>query len=107
MTATDTATDIQAHPLLAQLVARHGRWVDADTIADWRTNQQGDNVLLFAGFTGVPRSIGILQPLIFLMLVGGSRAAARFWLADQAQRMQPRGRLLAGGGCPGMGLAKG
>lgn len=49
MTAADTATEVQAHPLLAQLVARHGQWVDADTIADWRANQQGDNVLLFAG----------------------------------------------------------
>ena len=49
MTATDTATDIQAHPLLAQLVARHGQWVDADSIASWRDQQQGDNVLLFAG----------------------------------------------------------
>ena len=35
------------------------------------------NVLLFAGFNGVPRSLGILQPVIFLVLVGGSRAAAR------------------------------
>jgi hydrogenase-1 operon protein HyaE len=49
MTATDTATEVQVHPLLAQLVARHGHWVDVQTIADWRANQQGDNVLLFAG----------------------------------------------------------
>ena len=64
------------------------------------------NVLLFAGFTGVPRSIGILQPLIFLMLVGGSRAAARFWLADQAQRLQPGGRLLIyGAGTAGVQTA--
>ena len=49
MTATETTTEVEAHPLLAQLVACHGQWVDADTIADWRANQQGDNVLLFAG----------------------------------------------------------
>lgn len=29
----------------------------------------------------VPRSLGILQPLIFFLLVAGSRAFARFWLA--------------------------
>jgi FlaA1/EpsC-like NDP-sugar epimerase len=33
----------------------------------------------------VPRSVGILQPLIFLLLVGGSRAMARFWLASLGQ----------------------
>jgi len=64
------------------------------------------NVLLFAGFTGVPRSLGILQPVIFLVLVGGSRAAARFWLADQAQRLQPSGRLLIyGAGTAGVQTA--
>ena len=51
-------------------------------------------VLLSIGWSGVPRSLGVLQPLLFLMLVGASRAAARFWLADQAQRLQPNGRLL-------------
>ena len=49
MTATDTSIEVQAHPLLTQLVARHGQWVDAANIADWRASQQGDNVLLFAG----------------------------------------------------------
>ena len=29
----------------------------------------------------IPRSVGILQPLIFLLLVGVSRSIARFWLA--------------------------
>nr|WP_315431228.1 nucleoside-diphosphate sugar epimerase/dehydratase [uncultured Albidiferax sp.] len=29
----------------------------------------------------IPRSVGILQPLIFLLLVGTSRSIARFWLA--------------------------
>lgn len=44
-----TQTEVQAHPLLAQLVARHGEWVDADSMAEWRANQEGDHVLLFAG----------------------------------------------------------
>ncbi|NVO07013.1 MAG: hydrogenase [Rhodoferax sp.] len=44
-----TETEVQAHPLLAQLAERHGEWVDADSIANWRSNQSGDHVLLFAG----------------------------------------------------------
>lgn len=32
---------------------------------------------------GVPRSIGLIQPILFLLLVSGSRATARFWLAGQ------------------------
>ena len=38
-------------------------------------------ILLWQHWPGVPRSMGVLQPLIFLLLVGGSRALARFWLA--------------------------
>ena len=40
-------------------------------------------VLLWQQWSGVPRSLGILQPLIFFLLVGASRAFARFWLASQ------------------------
>ena len=62
--------------------------------------------LLFVGWTGVPRSLGVLQPLLFLMLVGASRAAARFWLAAQTQQMQPSGRLLIyGAGTAGVQTA--
>lgn len=39
-------------------------------------------ILLWRQWLGVPRSLGILQPLMFLMLVGSSRAFARFWLAS-------------------------
>jgi FlaA1/EpsC-like NDP-sugar epimerase len=38
-------------------------------------------LLLWKQWPGVPRSLGILQPLIFFLLVGASRAFARFWLA--------------------------
>lgn len=38
-------------------------------------------VLLWQRWTNVPRTLGVLQPLIFLFLVGASRALARFWLA--------------------------
>ena len=39
-------------------------------------------LLLWLQWSGVPRSLGILQPLIFFLLVGASRAVARFWLAS-------------------------
>jgi FlaA1/EpsC-like NDP-sugar epimerase len=38
-------------------------------------------ILLWGRWTNVPRTLGVLQPLIFLFLVGASRAMARFWLA--------------------------
>ncbi|MFL9924586.1 nucleoside-diphosphate sugar epimerase/dehydratase [Herbaspirillum lusitanum] len=37
-------------------------------------------LLLWLNFPGVPRSVGVLQPLLLLILVGGSRVGARFWL---------------------------
>ena len=35
------------------------------------------------GVTGVPRTVGIIQPILLLLLVGASRALARVWLGDQ------------------------
>ena len=47
------------------------------------------------GAQGMPRSVGVLQPLIFVLLVGASRALARFWLAGLMTRnKRPRERLL-------------
>jgi len=52
-------------------------------------------ILLWQHGGGVPRSLGILQPIIFLLLVGGSRALARFWLAGIGlERVTTEGRLL-------------
>ena len=36
-------------------------------------------ILLWQRWLWVPRSIGVLQPIIFLLLVGGSRALALHW----------------------------
>ena len=53
------------------------------------------SALLFFKWEGVPRSIGLIQPLIFLILVGGSRALARFWLAGLSGKGRiSEGRLL-------------
>ena len=56
----------------------------------------------------IPRSMGILQPLIFLLLVGTSRAMARFWLAGQfgSRAKGVQGRLLIyGAGSAGVQTA--
>lgn len=37
------------------------------------------------GVTEVPRTVGIIQPLLLLLFVGASRAFARIWLGDQYQ----------------------
>ena len=51
--------------------------------------------LLFFKWEGVPRSVGLIQPLLFLLLVGGSRAIARFWLAGLSGKLgHSEGRLL-------------
>lgn len=38
-------------------------------------------VFTFYGFEGVPRTIGFIQPLLLLMVVGGTRAIAGYWLS--------------------------
>jgi len=49
MTETVVETEVQAPPLLVQLVTRHGaRWVDFDSLAQWQ-QLRGEQVLLFAG----------------------------------------------------------
>jgi FlaA1/EpsC-like NDP-sugar epimerase len=65
------------------------------------------SVLVWQKWQGVPRSLGVLQPLIFLLLVGISRATARFWLANLGVVLQtPRGRMLIyGAGTSGVQTA--
>jgi len=51
--------------------------------------------LLVLKWDGVPRSVGLIQPLLFLLLVGGSRAIARYWLAGGPRKARhAKGRLL-------------
>lgn len=66
-------------------------------------------LLLWLRLPNVPRSVGLLQPLLFLLLVTGSRAVARFWLADNGfvQGTAPSGRLLIyGADGPGVQIAE-
>ncbi|UUZ66980.1 polysaccharide biosynthesis protein [Polaromonas sp. P2-4] len=64
-------------------------------------------VLLWRQWPGVPRSLGVLQPLVFLLMVGFSRAVARFWLADlgNAQKKAEGRLLIFGAGTAGVQTA--
>ncbi len=51
--------------------------------------------LLWFRWEGVPRTVGLIQPLLLLLLVGTSRAMARFWLAGWSGKARhAQGRLL-------------
>ena len=64
-------------------------------------------VLLWQQWPSVPRSLGVLQPLIFLLMVGSSRAMARFWLADfgHKQKKADSRLLIFGAGTAGVQTA--
>lgn len=50
---------------------------------------------------GVPRSVGVLQPILFLVLVSTSRSWARFWLNRGSQRDLRHRLLIYGAGDAG------
>ena len=41
------------------------------------------SVFTAIGVAGVPRTVGIIQPILLLLFVGASRALARVWLGDE------------------------
>ncbi|MBK8375870.1 MAG: polysaccharide biosynthesis protein [Sphingomonadales bacterium] len=63
------------------------------------------------GFDGVPRTIGIIQPILLFLAIGASRVTARFWLGGGYQsllRLSQRKRVLIyGAGSAGRQLAAG
>jgi FlaA1/EpsC-like NDP-sugar epimerase len=67
------------------------------------------SVFTAVGVAGVPRTVGIIQPILLLLLVGGSRALARVWLNDEYQtRLKRAARpkvLIYGAGRSGRQLA--
>jgi len=70
------------------------------------------SILVWLHLPSIPRSIGVLQPLLFLNLVGASRALARFWLNSVGVSGRPNrqvlGRLLIyGAGSAGAQIAGG
>ncbi len=66
-------------------------------------------VFTFWGVTGVPRTVGLIQPVVLLLLVGASRAAARIWLGGlyhlQLRKAALPSVLIYGAGNAGRQLA--
>jgi FlaA1/EpsC-like NDP-sugar epimerase len=66
-------------------------------------------IFTVVGFEGVPRTIGIIQPILLLLFVGASRALARIWLGDRYQTILRRASrpkiLIYGAGSAGRQLA--
>ena len=62
------------------------------------------------GVGGVPRTVGIIQPILLLLLVGASRALARLWLGDKYQSLLKKFNrpkvLIYGAGESGRQLAR-
>ena len=67
------------------------------------------SVFTAVGVAGVPRTVGIIQPILLLLFVGASRALARIWLGDQYLSILKRASrpkvLIYGAGTTGRQLA--
>ncbi len=64
--------------------------------------------LMWLSLPGIPRSVGLLQPLLLFSMVGASRAFARLWLsqADSERKFQRISRMLIyGAGAVGAQIA--
>ena len=66
-------------------------------------------IFTFWGVDGVPRTVGLIQPILLLLLVGASRAAARVWLGglyhQQLRKAALPQALIYGAGSAGRQLA--
>ncbi len=67
------------------------------------------SVFTVIGVEGVPRTVGIIQPILLLLFVGASRTLARVWLGDQylsilKKAARPKA-LIYGAGSTGRQLA--
>ncbi|MGV0999609.1 MAG: polysaccharide biosynthesis protein [Fluviibacter sp.] len=66
-------------------------------------------IFTFYGVQDVPRTIGLIQPLLLLVFVGGSRAGARIWLCGlnykNLRKTRARQALIYGAGNAGQQLA--
>lgn len=67
------------------------------------------SLFMVIGVPGVPRTVGIIQPILLLLLVGGSRALARVWFGGRYLTILKRASrpkvLIYGAGMPGRQLA--
>lgn len=96
---------------LYRAIFRYSGWPALITVA----RAVGVYGLLYAsiftaiGVKEVPRTVGIIQPILLLLFVGASRALARVWLGDQYQSILKRAArpkvLIYGAGRTGRQLA--
>lgn len=95
---------------LYRAIFRYSGWPALKTVA-WAVGVYG---ILFAsiftaiGIQEVPRTIGIIQPILLLFFIGTSRTFARVWLADKYQQVLKRASrpkvLIYGAGTTGRQL---
>ena len=68
------------------------------------------SIFTAVGISGVPRTVGIIQPILLLLFVGASRAVARVWLSEQYQTLLNKAKqtkvLIYGAGEAGRQLAQ-
>jgi len=66
-------------------------------------------IFSFLGISGVPRTIGVIQPIVFFIMVGFSRVTARYLMVDVLGRKRFGGKikrvLIYGAGSAGQQLA--
>lgn len=96
---------------LYRAIFRYSGWPALVTVARAVTIYGLLYAMLFTavGFPEVPRTVGIIQPILLLLLVGASRSFARLWLGDQYQNIlrkvsRPK-VLIYGAGSSGRQLA--
>lgn len=96
---------------LYRAIFRYSGWPALVTVARAVTIYGLLYAMLFTaiGFPEVPRTIGIIQPILLLLFVGASRSFARLWLGDQYQNIlrkvsRPK-VLIYGAGSSGRQLA--
>ena len=77
---------------LYRAIFRYSGWPAVMTIARAVGFYSLLYVLIFTviGFSGVPRTVGIIQPMLLFLMVGGSRLFARVWLGDQYRSILKR-----------------
>ena len=96
---------------LYRAIFRYSGWPAVTTIARAVGVYSLMYTLIFTviGFSGVPRTVGIIQPMLLFLMVGGSRLFARVWLGDQYRTILKRAdrpkALIYGAGNSGRQLA--
>lgn len=95
---------------LYRAIFRYSGWPALVTVARAITVYTLIYVSVFTaiGIQDVPRTIGIIQPILLLLFVGASRTLARIWLGDQYQNILKHGSrqkvLIYGAGQTGQQL---